>query len=236
MSANPTRPDALEGWRRGVALALGRIRPASAALVLFLSLMVGVAFAVAARSGGLIEAPSRAVGLVLRWVVPLSAFAWCSLSLGRARLDDSVWPIAALGVPRRQVVLGVVTVTAALAAVTAVATVAVTLALAYRTMPGLVQDLATTSWVAALGASAYVGWLFLGASFWRLGRGRWVPLLLDFTLGATSGLFAVVWPRPHLVNLAGGDALLDMSQPTGSVVLAAMTVAAVSLAALRAGD
>lgn len=231
-----TRPSALDGFMRGAELARARLRLRAIGAVVLLSLAVAAVTALTARAQLPIEAPGRAIGVVLRYIVPLSAFALSSLVVGRERLDDSVWPVAAHGVPRRHAVLGALAVAIACCAVTAVLSASLALVLAYGATPGLAGDLTTSTWIAALGASAYAAWFVLGAGFFRLGRGRWVPLVLDFTFGATGGVLAVVWPRPHLVNLVGGDALLGMSQPTSSVLLAATAVVVVCLAAMRAGD
>lgn len=230
------RPTAVDGFLRGVHLARGRLRFRAVAAVVCLSLAVAAVAAAAARARLPIEAPGRAMGVVLRWIVPLSSFALTSLAVGRARLDDSVWPLAAHGVPRRHAVLGVIAVAVACCSATAALSASLALVVAYGAIPGLFGDLTTSTWIAALGASAYAGWFVLGAGFLRLGRGRWAPLLLDFTFGATAGVLAVVWPRPHLVNLLGGEALLGMSQPSSSVALAASAVVVICLAAMRAGD
>lgn len=151
-------------------------------------------------------------------------------------MDDSVWPVCAHGLARRHVVLGVTALAVGMCALLATVAVAVGLALAYGSTPGLAADLPTSAWIGALGGASYAAWFLLGSSFLRLGRGRWFPLVADFTLGGTAGIFAVVWPRAHLENLVGGEAVLDISQATSSVVLAAITAVLVIVAAMRAGD
>jgi hypothetical protein len=206
-----------------------------AALVL-VALSVSVVSALVLRQSDPITAPGRALGLSLRWVVPLTAFAFCALCTGRARLDDCVWPIAMHGIPKRHVALGVISVAAIGSAAIAALAGSVAIALAYGASPGWLADLTTSSWICALGGGAYAGWFMLGAGFLRLGRGRWGPLVADFTLGATTSVFALPWPRAHLVNLAGGEPVLGLGQPTSSVVLSALAVSLVCLAAMRAGD
>jgi hypothetical protein len=220
----------------GARLAQGRLARRAFAVVVFLAIAVTVTYAFVARHGAPLDAPGRSIGLVLRWVVPLAAFAVVTLSLAGSRLDDSVWSIARHGVPRRLVALGSCLAAIAAAAVLAAACAALGLAAAYGGAHGFGGDVATSLWIAALGAAAYAAWFSLGGAFLRLGRGRWVPLLLDFSLGATAGPLALFWPRAHLENLAGGAAPLALSQPSSSVALAGMAVIALCLAAMRAGD
>ncbi len=236
MSTVASRISALRSWRRGAQLATARLRWQPVVALACFTLTVVAVTAFAARGRAPIEAPGRALGVVLRWIVPLSSFAISSLCVGRARMDDSVWPVAGHGIPRRYVVLGVTSTAMLSSAVLGAMAASIALVIAYGSMPGLWSDLPTSSWIAALGGASYAAWFSLGASFMRLGRARWAPLVADFTLGATGGLLAVVWPRAHLLNLAGGDALLDLSQPTSSVLLIGMTVIVVCLAAMRAGD
>ncbi|HVY47084.1 MAG TPA: hypothetical protein VHB21_14450, partial [Minicystis sp.] len=68
------------------------------------------------------------------------------------------------------------------------------------------------------------------------GGGRWVPLVADYALGASTGLLGAVLPRGNALNLLGGAAPLGLSQPTSSLLLALMTVVLVVAAALRSGN
>ena len=229
-------PTPLGAWVRGAGLAMSRLEWRRALSVVVTSLAVAALGALLMHNRAPLEAPGQSVGLVLRWVVPLSTFAVVSLLIGRARVDDRIWSVAAHGLPKRHLVVGLATIVIVVSAVVAVLTTAAALVVAYGSMPGLATDLATSSWIAALAGAAYAVWFILGASFLRLGRGRWVPLIADFILGESDTVLAVIWPRPHLDNLAGGAGVLDISQPTSSVLLAAMTLIVLCLAAIRAGD
>jgi hypothetical protein len=99
--------------------------------------------------------------------------------------------------------------------------------------PPLAGDLVTSGWIAALTAAAYTGWFSLGATFGRRGGGRWVPLLLDFILGAGTGLAASFLPRAHAASLLGGSGPLGMPQSSSSLVLAASAMALSGVAAAR---
>jgi hypothetical protein len=230
------RPKSWEAMVDGARLARGRLARRSFALVAALALVVPISYAFVARHGAPLDAPGRSLALVLGYVVPLAAFAVVSLCLGGARLDDSVWSIARHGTPRRLVALGECCAAIAVVSALSAACTAAALAAAYGGSPGLGADVLTSAWIAALGAAAYAAWFSLGAAFLRLGRGRWVPLVGDFVLGGTAGPLAIVWPRGHLDNLAGGAAPLALSQPSSSVALAGMAIVGLCLAAMRAGE
>ena len=98
--------------------------------------------------------------------------------------------------------------------------------------PPLAGDLVTSGWIAALTAAAYTGWFSLGATF-GLARGLAleVPLVLDFVLGAGTGLAAAFLPRAHAASLLGGAGPLGLPQSSSSLVLAASAMALSGLAA-----
>ena len=220
------------GARMGTARLLGR----PLAFLALLALSTSAVVAVSERDRELLAAPSRALGVVLAWILPLVCFAIVSLALGRARLDECAWPIAKYGIARRVVSLGLIASSMTAAVLVGVASVLVTLALSYARMPGLWSDLVTSSWIAALGACAYVALFMLGAGFFRLGRGRWAALAFDFLIAGGTGAVAAAGPRAHLRSLVGGAPVLELSQPQSSVWLLAMTIGFAILAAMRAGD
>jgi hypothetical protein len=90
--------------------------------------------------------------------------------------------------------------------------------------------------IALSGATAYVAWFCLAASFGKRGRWVWAPLLADFWLGDGGGAFAVIWPRAHLINLVGGDAVMGLPQRHSSVLLVAMALVLACVAALANSD
>ena len=233
------RPKARRGLEAAAAasrLAVARLALRGplwiASVALALSAVVGLAEHAAAP----LDAPARALSVVLGWVVPLSCFGLVSLSTARRRLDDGLWCLATHGLGRSWLVLGLVLPVALLAAGLSLACAGVALSLAYQGLPGLLEDLLVSSWIAALGAAAYVAWFVLGASFLRHGRGRWLVLAADFAIGGGSGVLAVCWPRGHLRSLAGGQAVLELPQRTSSVLLGALAASLLLLAAWRAGD
>lgn len=230
-----TRAVAVSATLAGAGVAARRLVRPPAYLVALVALGVSATSGLVERGASPLEAPDRALSVVLRLLVPLCVFALGSLASGRERLTEATWPIARLGAPRGQIALGMMLITALTSAVLAVACVTVALAVAYGGRSALWADVLTSAWIAALGASAYVGWFSFGGCFLRRGRGRWLVLVADFTFGGGLGVLAVVWPRGHLRSLAGGEALLDLAQPTNSVLLAAMASVMTILAAMRVG-
>jgi hypothetical protein len=218
----------------GLGLAAGRLRAASTAG----AILVGAAFAAVV---GLLErryapagAPDRALDASFRWLVPLVCLGVTARALGARRLDEALWSLARFGAPRRPLALGVVAGAALGAAAGALVIVALALATSHSTAAAFGQDLGTTAWVTALGASAYVAWLALGAALGR--HGPWGIWLADLTLGGGTSALAVPWPRAHLRNLLGGDAPFDLSQPASTVALAVMAAAVTALALSRLED
>jgi hypothetical protein len=121
-------------------------------------------------------------------------------------------------------------------ALLSLATVELTLAVAYRGRSGWLADALPSAAIAVTGAAAYVAWFSVAASFGRRGRWIWLPLIADFWLGDGRGGFAVIWPRSHLINLMGGDAVMHLPQRHSSVLLIAMAVVLAGFAALFNSD
>jgi hypothetical protein len=230
-----SRAVAVDAVVSGMQVAARRLLRPPTYLIAAVALGVSATSALVERGASSLQAPDRALGVVLRLVLPLVAFALGSLATARQRLDDATWPIARLGAPRAQVALGLMAVTCAVTAVVGVASSMVALVVAYGRLPGLAADLAVSAWIAGLGAAAYVAWFSFGGCFFRRGRGRWFVLVLDFTFGGGAGALAAMWPRAHLRSLAGGEAVLDLSQANSSVLLVAIVAAATILTAMRVG-
>ncbi len=237
-----TAPSAMTALWAGARLAGGRLAGRRLVLVALLALSVAAMVALVERSHEPVDAATRALTVVFGLVVPLSCFAVLSIATGRARIDETLWPLARHGLRGSHLALGLLMGTMVVAASLAVVTVELSLVLCYggdgqaAGTAGFGRDAVTTGWIAALGSSAYVAWFGFGAAFFRFGRGRWIPLVADFILGAGAGYVAALWPRAQLRNLIGGEPVLDLPQATSSVLLAAMIVVVTLLAALRAGD
>ena len=220
----------------GARLGLGRLRSIELAWVALLGLGLALATGFIERRSGSFGAPDRTLGVVFRWLVPLESFAVVGLVLGRGRLGEGVWCLARHGHARRDLATGLQLSAMVVAALLAVATTVLALATAYSSLAGLGRDLATSGWIAALGAAAYVAWFAFGATALRFGRGRWLALHGDFVLGGSAGWWSVPWPRSHLRNLIGAEPPLGLAQASSSVLLAAMVVVLALLGSLRSGD
>jgi len=242
MASSTTAPAGLVALTAGARLAVGRLACRRLVLVALLATMLTAMMALVERSHEAVDAASRMLPLAFGLVVPLSSFAVMAIATGRARLSEAVWPLARHGLRRSHVALGLLLGAQAVAAALALVAVELGLVLSHGLSGqgagpiGLARDAVTSGWIAALGAAAYVAWFGLGAAFLRLGRGRWLVLVADFLLGLGAGYFAACWPRAHLRNLIGGEPLLELSQATSSVALAAATVVVTVLAAMRSGD
>lgn len=230
-----SRASAMSATLAGARVAARRMMRPPAYLVALVAVGVSATSGLVERGASSLEAPDRALSVVLRLVVPLCAFAFGSLVTGRERFAEATWPIARFGVPRAQVALGMMLITALSAALLGATCSTAALAVAYGGSAGLMPDAATSAWIAALAAAAYVGWFSFGGCFLRRGRGRWLVLVADFTFGGGTGVFAVLWPRGHVRSLAGGEAVVELAQASSSVLLGAVAVTMAILAAMRVG-
>jgi len=204
--------------------------------IVVVALAFGAVVAVLERAGAPLTAPDRAVDAAVGIVAPLIAFSVVTFACGAERLGDSLWPLAQFGVPKRQLAIGLIVSAMLLTVVIVLMVLALALWISYGAMPGFGQDVLTSAWIAAAGAAAYVAWFALGASAFRLGRGRWAVLVLDFVLGSGVGVLALPWPRAHIRNLVGGVVVMDLPQASSSVVLLSSAVLLTVFAALLAGD
>jgi hypothetical protein len=224
----------------GVALAVGfamgreRILRRPTALSAILGAALVVVSGLIERRVGSPGALDRTLGATFNVVVPLVTFGVCAEVSGRNNLRDGVWSAARYGVARRDVALGAIgAACAASAALGALFAVLAVLVAHTESNPPVVHDLFTSGWIAALTAAAYTGWFSAGATFGRRGGGRWVPLGLDFVLGASTGLAGAILPRANAVSLLGGAGPLGLPQASSSLILVASAMALAGVAALR---
>lgn len=226
-------------FRCGARAALARVVRPRAALGLATALAVALAGAWLERRADASGAASRALaGTALGLVVPLATFAIVGRALGarerEGRLDDAFAAFADLGLSRRALAAGGLTATGAVAAALAALVAGVVAVVAHdSTAPPLTTDVASSAWIAALAATAYVAWFALGATLGRRGGGRGLVLGLDFVLGGAGAPFALVMPRAHAESLLGGAAPLGLPQGASVLALAAITLLATTLAIAR---
>ncbi len=219
-----------------IGLAVGRARVLRRPTIV--SALLGAALVVVAgiieRRVGSAGAVDRALAATFNVVVPLVSFSVAAEVSARVNLRDATWSAARFGVSGRDVAMGAIAVALATSAALGAALAALAVLVAHAAgNPPLFHDLLTSGWIAGLTAAAYAAWFMAGATFGRRGGGRWVPLVLDFVLGGSTGLVGAVLPRAHAVSLLGGAAPLGLSQASSSLVLVVSAVVLASVAALR---
>jgi hypothetical protein len=226
--------------RPAVALAIGfamgreRILRRPTALSALLGAGLVVVAGLIERRAGSAGAVDRTLAATFNVVVPLVTFGVCAAVSGRENLREGVWSAARFGLARRDVALGAIGAACLASAALGAGFAALAVLVAHAAgNPPVAGDLLTSGWIAALTAAAYTGWFSAGATFGRRGGGRWLPLVLDFVVGAGSGIAAAVLPRANAASLLGGAGPLGLPQASSSLILAASAMTLAGLAALR---
>ena len=223
--------------RLGAVAARARIFRRPTALAALLGVALIAVGTVIERRLGSTGASFRVLGGTFRLIIPLVTFGVAAAATGHDRLREAVWPLARYGAARRHIALGTILCAMAASAALAALFAALSVVLAHSpTEPPLLRDAFQCAWIGALTAAAYAAWFCLGAVFWKRGRGRWIPLLLDVLLGASTGLFGALFPRGNAQNLLGGAAALHLSQPASSAVLALSALGLTLIASLLVGE
>lgn len=225
------------GIRLGFVTALRRCASRATLLLVVLSLALVI-------SGGIIErrvtssgAVDRSLLSTYRLVIPLYCFALAAIVCHRIGLREAAWSVARFGVARRDAALGIVLSLLAASALGGILLSAVAVLSAYgpASRP-LANELFTSGWIGGLVAGAYGAWFAFGSTFMARGRGRWVPLVADFLLGAGTGAIAAAFPRAHARGLLGDLGPTHFSQPQSCVALVVMGVVVSLLAVGRSRD
>jgi hypothetical protein len=152
-------------------------------------------------------------------------------------LREAAWSVARFGAARRDVALGIVLSSVAASALGGIILAAFAVLSAYGpSSRPLLVELFTSGWIGGLVGAAYAAWFVLGASFFARGRGRWVPLVLDFVLGGGTSAIAAIFPRSHARGLLGDIGPTQFSQPQSCMALLIMLFVGSSLALMRARD
>jgi hypothetical protein len=218
----------------GFAAGKARILRRPTALSALLGMALVVASAIIERRAGSAGAVDRVLAGTFHLIIPLVCFGVAAEASGRERLADAVWPLARLGIARRDVALGTVAAAALASAALSAFFAAASVVLAHA--PGgapLVTDMLLSAWIGALTAAAYSGWFMLGATFLPRGRGRFLVLAADFLVGGSSGFFGAMFPRGNAESLLGGPAPLHLAQAESSVLLGLSALVLGLCAALR---
>lgn len=195
--------------------------------------VLGLFAAFTERAGGASHGADHVLlGSYAQIVLPLLVLAIVSGALGSEGLGASVRSLSRFGASERRVALVLMgtsmVVSAAICALLAVILVVIT-----GSAPSLAVDAITSAWVCGLGGAAYAAFFCLGASFGKHGGGRAVFFIIDWILGAGTGVGAVLTPRGNLRNLLGGPAPGELSQQASTVALLILVLLFTILAARR---
>lgn len=214
-------------------LRLGRSRQAWLAL----SGCSGLALASALfqRRHAAVHGADRALDLYASIAVPLLVYALVAAALGHDGLARSGRSLVRLGARPARAAWTTVLVAMLASGLVCGVLGAATAACAHGSGdPPVVRDALETLAFGALAGAAYASYFLVGAalvaSFW----GRALLLLVDWMLGSTDGIGALLTPRAHLRNLLGGDAPLDTTPWQSLVMLALLAVIFATWSARRA--
>lgn len=149
-------------------------------------------------------------------------------------LRDGVHSVSRHGGNRRLAALGLLTRAGALCAMLG-ATLAVAAVLGARAWadPALLRDVAASVGIGVAASTSYAALFGLGATLGSRGQGRFWLLACDWVFGAGNRALAAPWPRGHVRNLLGAEAVLDLPQWGGLCVLLALIAACLGLALWR---
>jgi hypothetical protein len=225
---------ALTGVRLGMEMTLSRLRARRPLLAFGLGVALAVAAAVIEVAFGSSGAVDRALLATFRLATPLTIFSLAADAADRTALRDAAWPAARFGAASHHVALGIALATALASAFVGALLAVVVVVFAHG--PGaapFVRDVLISGWIGALTGAAYAGWFSLGATFFRRGRGRFVPLAADLLLGGSAGVIGALLPRGNAANLLGGPSPLGLGQPASAGLLAASALLLALAAAAR---
>lgn len=225
---------ALTAVRLGMEMTLSRLRARRPLLAFGLGAALALAAAVIEVAFGSSGAVDRALLSTFRLATPLTIFALAADAADRTTLRDAAWPVARFGASSHHVALGIALATALASALVGALLAVVVVVVAHG--PGaapFVRDMLVSGWIGALTGAAYAGWFSLGATFFRRGLGRFVPLAADLLLGGSAGVIGALLPRGNAVNLLGGPPPLGLGQPASAALLASSALVLALAAAAR---
>lgn len=230
----PPPPGMRASFGFGFSLAAAQLKRRRTALTLLLAFALALASAWIEKRFAAMGAVDRALESAFRILIPLLTFAVFSETTGRSNLRDAAWPVARFGAERRGAVCGMLAGAALVAVLSSAALAAVSVIAAHTpSAPPLLSDAALSARIAAAAAFSYTGYYALGATFFRFGRGRFIPLIVDFLMGGSAGLAGVIMPRGNAINLLGGAPPMGLSQSASFVILFVSGGLAAALALLR---
>lgn len=219
------------GWQLGAS----RVRRRS---LVSIAVIAGAFVVVIARLERLrasaFAADRTLTGAAFGIALPLVAYFVLDRLTARTSLRDGVTAVSRHGVSRRAAALGLLARACALCAMLG-ATLAVVAVVGARssTDPALLRDMVASAGIGIVASTSYAALFGLGATLGSRGQGRFWLLACDWLFGAGNRAFAAPWPRGHVRNLLGAEAVLDLPQWGGLCVLVALIGACIGLALWR---
>jgi hypothetical protein len=225
------------GVRLGFVTAAQRLQSRATLLLVVLSLALVISGGIIERHVTMSRAVDRSLSSTFRLVLPLYCFAIATAACHRLGLREAAWSVARFGAARRDVALGIILSVVAWSTLGGVVlSIAAVLSAYGSSSRPLLIELFSSGWIGGLVAAAYASWFAVGSTFFDRGRGRWVPLVLDFFLGSGTGAIAAFFPRSHARGLLGDIGPTHFSQPQSCVALFVMLVVLLSFATMRSRD
>ncbi len=220
----------------GARVAAVRLRHRQTAGALLLAATLTVTGAWIELSAGSLGAVDRSLASTFRVVIPLFCFALVSRVTTSAGLGESTFVLARFGAPRHAVALGLGSAASAISALVSAVFAALAVVFSHSAAaPPLWSDMLTAAWVGFATALAYCGWTLVGSTFYR-GKGRFVPIAIDFLLGGGTGFFAALLPRAHASRLLGLEpGPLGFSSTLNFACLFLMAIGLTAISAFRSG-
>ncbi len=172
-----------------------------------------------------VHGADRALDLYATGAVPLLVYMVVAAALGHDGLARLGRSLVRLGAPSARMAWMTVLVIMLASGLICGVLGASTVAWAHGSGdPPIARDALETLAFGALAGAAYAAYFLVGAawvaSFW----GRALLLVVDWMLGSTDGVGALLTPRAHLRNLLGGEAPFDVPPWQSLVMLGFLTV------------
>lgn len=201
----------------------------SAVVVIGAACIVALASLVERRAAPGFALDRALLGPCFGLFVPLCCFVLTRATFPNG-IEAALGHVARFGVDRRRALVGRAGV---LLGVEAIAALPLSLAALAMTGPtsSWSQEIATLLWVAPLAGLAHGALLMLGATFGRFGA--LCLLVSDWLLGSSTGSLALPFPRAHIRNLLGGEAVLGFGQWASALALILLCCACCVWAARR---
>ena len=189
-------------------------------IVVLVWALVGVTSAVIARKTGSGTGADHVMrGAFAAVVLPLVSYVIVGAALGGVGLKRAVRGLVAIGGAPRKAALAATLVAALASAVVCALLAALLCAIAHGSGDApLVNDLAASIGVSALGGATYAAYFSAGSAIGK-GAMRSVFLVIDWLFGAGAGVSALLVPRGAVTALLGGPLVADLGLRATSVVL-----------------